>query len=154
GAFEDQIVVTPPAGTQSPPWDVATQIMLGSFSDADPNVHSWSVQVNWGDSSGDSTFTTTSPGTLGSLKHTYPAAGPYTVTVTVSDADGNANQTTFTVNASRQTPSFSGLTAPQNISYGTASVLLSGTLAGVDPVPQGETVSISADSASTTATIG
>jgi parallel beta-helix repeat protein len=99
GAFEDQIVVTPPAGTQSPPWGVATQLNLGSFTDSDPNDTSWSVQVNWGDKSGNNAFTTHTQGTLGSLTHTYAAAGLYTVTVTVSGGDGNANQTTWVVTA-------------------------------------------------------
>jgi hypothetical protein len=59
------------------------------------------------------------------------------------------------VKVSPATPSFSGLSAAPSISYGTASVHLSGTLAaGQNPVPEGETVTVTAGSASTTATIG
>ncbi len=109
GAFEDQLVVTAPVN-QNATVHTATALNLGSFSDSDPNVSKWSVVVNWGDGSPNSSITRTTP-TLGSLPHTYAALGSYTVTVTVSDTDGNSNQTTFPVTVSKASQSIN-FTAP------------------------------------------
>jgi hypothetical protein len=70
---------------------------LGSFGDAGVNDGPWTVNVNWGDASTNSTFLAPSQGSLGLLAHTYAAAGSYTVTVRVTDKDVGYGETTFVV---------------------------------------------------------
>src|SRR5205085_5817726 len=72
---------------------------LGSFSDPGLNDTPWSVDVDWGDGSGHSTFTTMTQGSLGLAPHTYDdnRSTPYTVTVKVTDKDGGAGTATFNV---------------------------------------------------------
>ena len=65
----------------------STDFDLGSFTDPgddDP----WVATINWGDSSSN-TFSVTSPGSLGSLSHTYANEGLYTVSISVAE-DGGA----------------------------------------------------------------
>ncbi|MFO0966752.1 MAG: PKD domain-containing protein, partial [Gemmataceae bacterium] len=75
---------------------VATTLSLGSFADPGPDSP-WSVDVNWGDGSSHTTFTTTTTGALGSRTHTFAANGNFTVTVTVTDKDGASAANTFQV---------------------------------------------------------
>ena len=56
----------------------------------DPNTgDTFSYRWNWGDGTADSTSTSPS--------HTFPAAGPYTVTLTVTDGWGKATVVTRNV---------------------------------------------------------
>ena len=59
---------------------------LGSF--IDPSGSSWTVDVNWGDGTPDTTFSA-SPGPLGTQSHTYGEEGNYTPMVTVTDTNNN-----------------------------------------------------------------
>jgi hypothetical protein len=75
---------------------VNTSFILGSFSQ--PGVTgTWSIVVNWGDGTSDTSFTTTAAGSLGTKPHAYVATGTDTVTVTVTDPFGNAGSDTFAV---------------------------------------------------------
>ena len=88
--------VTPPA-SQTADEASSHSFSLGSFGD--PDGGPWSVDVNWGDGTPDTTFTATSPGTLPSESHTYGEEGPYTGTITVTDTlDGQSDSKTFAVN--------------------------------------------------------
>ncbi len=96
GAFEDQISGTTP-GSQNTTQGVSGSFNLGSFSDQATLATTWSVDVNWGDGSTDTTLTPTSQGSLGTAGHTYNTAGAKTVTVTVSDSYGDVGQYSFSV---------------------------------------------------------
>ena len=59
------------------------------------------MNVNWGDGSPDTVFTTLNQGNLGTQNHTYTTANSYTIHINVSDAYGNFGQmasNNFTVN--------------------------------------------------------
>lgn len=90
--------VTPPAGQTSV--EGASHVFgLGSFSD--PDGGPWSVDINWGDGTSDTTFTANAPGSLGSKTHTYGEERLYTVTITVTDTlIDESDSETFTVNVS------------------------------------------------------
>jgi PKD repeat protein len=60
----------------------------GSFTDG-PNGTPWSYRIAWGDNSADYTGTVTEAGPVGA-PHTYAAAGDYTLTLTVTDAQGSS----------------------------------------------------------------
>ncbi len=103
GAWEFLTQSTPP--TVTPPADQASiegashLFDVGSFSD--PDGGPWSVNVNWGDGTPDTTFTVTSPGPLPSKNHKYREEGSYTVTIAVTDTlDGQSDSKTFAVNVS------------------------------------------------------
>ncbi len=74
----------------------STAFNLGSFSDPGLMDSPWTVDVDWGDGSSD-TFNTATAGALGTRSHTYTAVGPFTVTVKVTDKDGDWNSATFKV---------------------------------------------------------
>ena len=83
---------------------------LGSVSD--PGADSpWAVDVNWGDGSAHTMFTKSGTGPLGTQTHTYTDNGSYTVTVKVTDKDGDSGQATFKANVSNVSPV---VTAPAN----------------------------------------
>lgn len=91
------LAVAPPANQESQV-NVSAAINLGSFLDTLAGDNSWSVDVNWGDGSTDTTFNTTSTGSLGSQNHTYTTANTYTVTVTVTNNNAVAGTSTFQIN--------------------------------------------------------
>src|SRR5215218_8160935 len=99
--------VTAPAN-QSANEGTSASFNLGSFADAQADSP-WTVTVDWGDGSPDSTFTKTTTGSLGTLPHTYDD-GPntYTVTVTVTGngngAGGASGSATFTVTVNNVAP--------------------------------------------------
>jgi hypothetical protein len=77
--------VIPPSNQSS--MEGASQVFnLGSF--IDPSGSAWTVDVNWGDGTPDTTFSA-SPGSLGTQSHTYAEEGTYTPTVTVRDTTNN-----------------------------------------------------------------
>ena len=103
GAWEILTQATPP--TVTPPADQtsvegASHVFgLGSFSD--PDGGPWSVDINWGDGTSDTTFNANAPGSLGSKTHKYGEEGLYTVTITVTDTlIDQSDSATFTVNVS------------------------------------------------------
>jgi hypothetical protein len=58
----------------------------------------WTVDVSWGDSTPDTTFSASSMGDLGSQSHTYGEEGTFTVMVKVTDtSDGHSDTKSFTV---------------------------------------------------------
>src|SRR5205814_9284202 len=76
--------VTAPAN-QSANQGAATTFSLGSFADPGASDGPWAVDVNWGDGSAHSSFTTSAQGSLGSLSHSYadrPARRTVSHTVT------------------------------------------------------------------------
>ncbi|HLJ92043.1 MAG TPA: PKD domain-containing protein, partial [Gemmataceae bacterium] len=93
------LTVTAPAN-QTATAGTASSFNLGSFSDTTSGANSWTVNVNWGDNTSPTTFTTTTPGSLGSQSHTYAQAGTYTATVTVTDNQNVSGSTTFQVTVS------------------------------------------------------
>lgn len=68
---------------------------LGSF--IDPDGSPWSVDVNWGDGTSDTVFTTSSDGSLGSVNHAFPEEGSYTPKVTVTDSTSLSGSALFNV---------------------------------------------------------
>jgi hypothetical protein len=103
GAWEILTQATPP--TVTPPADQtsvegASHVFgLGSFTD--PDGGPWSVDINWGDGTSDTTFNANAPGSLGSKTHKYGEEGLYTVTITVTDTlIDQSDSATFTVNVS------------------------------------------------------
>jgi predicted outer membrane repeat protein len=95
GAFEVQTVLTAPAN-QTGTHGVAGTFSLGSFSDPS-NAIPWTVTVNWGDGTSATTVSTSTQGSLGTRSHTYAASGSYKVIVTLSDANNDISQVTFTI---------------------------------------------------------
>src|SRR5439155_26916459 len=88
---------TPPSD-QSASAGTAAWFSLGSFTDAYSAAGPWTVNVNWGDGSARTAFTTISQGILGARSHTYQTTGTATVTVTVMDVDHDSSTATFHVN--------------------------------------------------------
>ncbi|QEL14583.1 Ig-like domain-containing protein [Limnoglobus roseus] len=68
-------------------------VSLGSF--ADPGAEPvWTATIDFGDGTPAVNFTANAPGSLGSLPHTYAAAGSYTITVRVFDGTDTGTATT------------------------------------------------------------
>ncbi len=100
GAFENQgqlFTLAPPAANPTPDAGSVASFNLGSFTDAAATGNLWVVDVSWGDGSADTVFSTTRQGGLATQAHTYTAAGNYTVTVAVTNADNNFGTMTFAV---------------------------------------------------------
>src|SRR5919112_1061617 len=82
---------------------VARSLDLGSFPDPGPDAP-WAVDVDWGDGSTPTTFTTTGTASLGSRSHTYADSGSYTVSVQVTDKNGDSDTETFMVTVANVAP--------------------------------------------------
>ena len=78
---------------------------LGSV--ADPGADTWTLDVDWGDGSAHGTGAPAQTGTLGSKSHAFADDGTYTVTVKVTDKDGEAGRGTFEVVVDNVAPSVS-----------------------------------------------
>ena len=91
---------------------VVTPFALGSFSDPGPNDGPWTVDVNWGDGSPDTIFTTLSQGSLGNLAHAFDLGGPYNVNVSVTDSFKATGSSSFAVNVAAVPPSATILNTP------------------------------------------
>ncbi len=87
------------APTQSAEVGTAQSFSLGSFSDAGVDDNPWQIKVDWGDSAPETSFSHDTQSTLPEQSHTYTVAGQYSVTVTVTDKDGDPGSATFTVDA-------------------------------------------------------
>jgi hypothetical protein len=94
---EDRPVVTAPSD-QTAVEGAAKSFNVGSF--ADPDGGPWTVTVNWGDGSPNTTFNRAVAGSLGTQPHTYAEEGSYTVTVTVTDSTLLSGSKTFKINTS------------------------------------------------------
>ncbi len=86
------------------------------------------------------------------------SAPSHSITAVYTNSDGNFSDSDnkaspLTQNISKASPSFSHLTPSQTITAGTASINLSGVLSAGSLVPTGELITITAGSASTTATV-
>ena len=73
-------------------------INLGSF--IDPDGSPWTVDVNWGDGSVDTVFTTPTSGSLGTANHTYAEEGSYAAKVTVTDSTSLSGSAKFQMTVS------------------------------------------------------
>jgi hypothetical protein len=108
--------LTAPAG-QDADEGASTDVSLGSFSDPGPDAP-WSVDVDWGDGSAHTRFTTSSTGALGTKPHTY-TDGPATrsVSVKVTDKNGGSDSKTFEVAVANVAPKVT-LSAANDLSAG------------------------------------
>ncbi|MDB5390517.1 MAG: algE [Planctomycetaceae bacterium] len=110
---------------------------LGSFIDSDSSH--WIVDVNWGDGSAHTVFSTTTAGSLGTAIHDYvddnptgTPSDPYTLTVTVTDDDHLSGSSQSTVTVSNVAPVLTNLLATTIDENGVAT--LTGQI--VDPGTQ------------------
>jgi PKD repeat protein len=91
-----------------------------SYSISDPEGHSFTTVVNWGDG-------TTSTGGASSATHIYSAAGTYSISITSTDSLGAAssrNCGTITVtNVPNNPPNIASCTAPASVSVGTTATI-------------------------------
>lgn len=109
GVYPVRLTVTDPLGLTSTAMTTATVSnvapVIGAFAGAillpgetymasgaftDPGADVWSATVNYGDGSGVTPLPLS--GMSFALSHTYPAAGAFTVTVSVADGDATANR--------------------------------------------------------------
>ena len=67
-----------------------------SFSDPGVNDNPWTVDIDWGDASAHTTYTTATQGAQPNQTHTYSTPGPHTATVTVTDKDTGTGSNTST----------------------------------------------------------
>ena len=137
--------VTPPAG-QAAVAGVAHTFSLGSFADPGADA-SWSIWVTWGDSSSTGNGTPTT-GTITPRPHTYAAAGNYTVTVKVTDKDGDYGTATFLVTVTDPPQLSVGNVAQDEGNAGTTTFTFTVSL----PAPAVETVTFDIATADGTAT--
>src|SRR5579871_4846022 len=130
-------------GNQTASAGTAASFNLGSFSDTTPGANSWTVSVNWGDNTTPTTFTTTTPGSLGSQSHTYAQAGNYTATVRVTDNLNVSNSATFQVSVSGVTNAVT-VTSPgsQTATAGTATPFNLGSFSDTTPGASSWTVTV------------
>ena len=97
------VVVTPPApvvtapAAQSAVVNVSEGFALGSFGEPGPGFGPWTVVVNWGDGSPNTSFSAPARGSLAARDHTYATHGAKLVTVSVTNAVGIAGSATFAV---------------------------------------------------------
>ena len=114
GTAAASITVTPPID-QTAISGQSKSFALGSFTQSNASAP-FSVDVNWGDGSADTSFNQTSTGTLTVQTHTFAATASDTVSVTLTDAYGQTSNTaTFTVTvASDQAPTVSNFSKSLN----------------------------------------
>lgn len=102
----------------------SVEFPLGSLSD--PGANTWTVSVDWGDSTAWGSPGSVSLGDLGTLSHTYAESGTYTVTVKVTDDRGSAHMPSYNVTVDNVAPV---VTPPsnQNANEGTSTSFTLGT---------------------------
>src|SRR5205807_2205894 len=77
---------------------------LGTFTDPGTHDNPWKVHVDWGDSSSSNEADRSSTGAVGSGSHTYDDNGVYTVSVKVTDKDGDFGTASFKVTVANVPP--------------------------------------------------
>lgn len=87
-------VVTPPTNQATSEGYLGT-FALGSFTDAN-NSGNYTVNINWGDGTPDTTFSQAIAGDITLQDHAFTQDGVFTVTITVTDVDGASTPATFT----------------------------------------------------------
>jgi PKD repeat protein len=92
------------AANQTASEGTSASIALGSFSDPGANDGPWAVDVDWGDGTAHGSASSSAPGDLGSLDHTYVDNGEYTVKVTVTDKDSGSGHASFKVTVANVDP--------------------------------------------------
>jgi PKD repeat protein len=134
-------VVTAPAN-QSGSEATAASFGIGTFSDApgDGGTLGWLVNVDWGDDSTDDSYRVTT-GDLGSRSHTYADNGSYTVTVSVTDKDGDSGTASFTITIANLNPIIDAVTASE-INEGSSSTI---SVTAHDPAGAADTLSYALD---------
>ena len=168
GAVQDEVSLPAPTAVTVQA-GIATAISLGSFNDG-AGAGPYSVAVQWGDNSSPTTFSLPTTGSLGSPSHTYTNPGNDTITVTVTDANGDENSlqlaatvtadsTAATLSASRTSPSFGqSVTFTETVfSPGGATLVPTGSVQfEIDGTPDGNPVSLDSTGAAsiTTSTLG
>ena len=97
-------------------------------------------------SSGSATFT----------NYTVPNVGSYNFFVNYlgDDSFSPSQSGTTAITIAQAAPTFSGLTASQTITYGTATIDVAGTLSSPTAIPAGQDVTVTIDGAGTTAVVG
>ena len=83
------LAVTPPAA-QTALAGAPASIAVGSFAETNATAP-FTVTVDWGDGTADTTVAATAAGVIPAQVHTYAAAGTDTVSVTVADSAGNTS---------------------------------------------------------------
>jgi hypothetical protein len=78
---------------------IAVNLGAISFSDAGVNDAAWTVDVNWGDGSAHTSFTTSVQGAQANQSHTYNGPGTYSASVTVTDKDSGVGGPTSSSNS-------------------------------------------------------
>ena len=95
-----EVVAATAPGNQNGIEGVSSNFSLGSFADEGTDDGPWTVTVNWGDNTPSTTFSAATQGAIASQPHVY-AAGTYTVTVAVTNADElTSNTAKFSVTVS------------------------------------------------------
>ena len=76
--------------------DCRTSVNLTGISFSDPGVNDddWTVDIDWGDGSTHTSYTTATQGSQPDQSHTYVAPGTYTASVSVTDKDTGAGSNT------------------------------------------------------------
>jgi PKD repeat protein len=101
---------TPPSD-QTATEGTSKSFNLGSFTDPDGDGP-WQVDVNWGDGKPHDTFAQSSTGALPTRAHTYADNGNYSVTVKITDANGNSGSCSFHVVVANAPPTCGPIVAP------------------------------------------
>jgi hypothetical protein len=73
--------------------DCRNEATLGGISFTDPGVNDadWTVDIDWGDGSTDTSVTVDAQGSVANQTHTYDTPGTYDAKVTVTDKDGGVS---------------------------------------------------------------
>ena len=86
-------------------------VNLGMFTDVAADGP-WAVDINWGDGSSHTSFSTNTAGSLDNKLHTYLDNGTYTVTIKITDKDGAVGSNTFNIQVANIPPTGSSIIAP------------------------------------------
>ncbi|MFO0938521.1 MAG: PKD domain-containing protein [Gemmataceae bacterium] len=137
-------VLTPPTVAQTTSEGSETSFNLGSLADLYTSGD-YTITVNWGDGSSNSTFTMTAPGTLPSLTHTYVNDDTFIITVSAVESDGAAtnqsNEIQFDVVVNNVLPTIT-LVANQTATTNQSSAINVGSFADPGPADSPWQVSI------------
>ncbi|MFO0938515.1 MAG: PKD domain-containing protein [Gemmataceae bacterium] len=133
--FNVVVANTPPTltapGNQTATEGIEATFNLGSLTDLYTSGD-YTITVNWGDGTADSTFTMTAPGTLPTLAHTYATDDTYTITVSAVESDievdNESNEITFDVVVANTPPTLTAPVDAQTTSEGSETTFNLGSL--------------------------